>query len=410
MPIFKRDNALLLIRAACGYVAQLAGHCCDPACYRCRCNEECPDGEYCCEGVCQAVPCEGCLCEFPVTWRIKIDGIEWMSGGVTAEGPDEHGYCEAKLSGLPEKFAAEFYYARPSIATLEVLGCDFGNWTVIDSHEFDIQLCDARYPGDWNVDGPWPPPGDCACEEGSNPCVPCPDLQVGSRGSSPANGVGVTFTAAVDGEWTNLANWEDADGNSPAGSLPEASDNVTVAGDVRSDSVGFIDVAILTIAAGAEFNVVATCDELQCYGEIRRNSICEGQYGYIGVSGEAFVYGANGGLLAADGGTTFSGSGVNDYEGVVGPYVRFEGNSVNYGTTTGDLTEFFDSSTNSGTVGRDATFNDGASNLGTVSLNATFNDDSINEGTVTGTATFNDDACNNGGTAGTFVPDPPPSC
>jgi len=46
------------------------------------------------------------------------------------------------------------------------------------------------------------------------------------------HGEAVRFTGAVDNEGSNLWNWEDANGDSPAGSWPTG--DITIAGELRS--------------------------------------------------------------------------------------------------------------------------------------------------------------------------------
>ena len=74
--------------------------------------------------------------------------------------------------------------------------------------------------------------------------------------ASAPNGPAYVFTGAVDGEWTNLKNWEDANGNSPASSLPTSLTDVVIAGlvDTIPDDIE-AGVGNLTILAGAEIRI-----------------------------------------------------------------------------------------------------------------------------------------------------------
>lgn len=427
-----------------------------------------------------------CPCIFPTDWRITDgDGNVYAQGKIFAAGGPACETTVTALADLPNPFTPLFYWQAGELSLkLEVLGCNGANWDTLDSWSATISLCDGgRYPSQ-PLDGPWQPPGPCACknqqnvDDGIEECDPCPDLTAGSGDGQawrdPQPGTGEVFTGAIDGEWTNLLNWEDVNGLTPAGSLPGSDTNVSIEADVTS-TASAITVAELTIAAGAEFSVAASAADLHCYGAIERKALCEGVFGQMTVSGEAFVYGGgvnNGEILNAL--VKFSGDGLNGANGVVTGDARFDDESVNGNIVTGDA-EFYDESVNSSTVHGDGTFSDSTVNEGNIDGDATFNDtssntssgdvvfglatfngnstndgvvrtaafngdsvnngrtrdatfsassvnagevdgdalfsaDSVNRGTVNFTATFTDNACNDGGTAGTFIPDPPPSC
>jgi hypothetical protein len=371
-----------------------------------------------------------CQCQFPTAWRI-IDGDEnvYAKGPVFAYITIPGAPCDlvesVELDDFPNPFTPLFYWATGEINfTLELFGCseDESAWDTLDSWSMTISLCDGRrYPGQV-FDGMWQPPGLCACdnlpavESGIEECDPCPNLTAslgsGQEWRDPQPSTGVTFTGEIDGEWTNLLNWEDATGLTPAGSLPDSGTNVSVEANVTSTAVA-ITVAELTIQAGAEFSVAASAADLHCYGAIERNALCEGVFGVVTVSGEAFVYGGgrnNGEIVNAL--VKFSGNGFNDTNGVVTGDARFDDTSRNDGTIAGDA-EFYDTAenygtvqgdglfdgspaTNWGTVSGNGTFAGGASNVGTVALDATFGGSSDNVGTVTGNATFNASAVNSG--------------
>jgi hypothetical protein len=57
----------------------------------------------------------------------------------------------------------------------------------------------------------------------------------------PLYGVGHTFTAGTDNEWSNQLNWKDVDGNTPSGTLPGKTgpfdDDIVIKGDVLSCSL-----------------------------------------------------------------------------------------------------------------------------------------------------------------------------
>ncbi len=348
----------------------------------------------CCDGP------DECPCLFPTEWRITdADGNVYAKGPVVAVGGPQCETVVPSLEDLPNPFTPLFYWATGEIEfTLELLGCNEEAWDTLDSWSATISLCDdGRYPSQ-SLDGPWQPPGPCQCknqqnvDDGIEECDPCPDLTAGSGDGQewrdPQPGTATTFTGAIDGEWTNLLNWEDANGLTPAGSLPGIGTNVSVEANVTS-TAGAISVGELTIQAGAEFSVAASAADLHCYGAIERNALCEGVFGVVTVmSGEAFVYGGgrnNGEIVNAL--VKFSGDGLNDTDGVV----------------TGDA-RFDDTSRNDGTIAGDAGLHDGSYNNGTITGDAEFYDDSVNSavageytGTVGGNATFHDDSFNAGG-------------
>ncbi len=354
---------------------------------------------------------DGCPCRFPTEWRITdSDGNVYAKGLVVAIGGPQCETVVPSLEDLPSPFTPLFYWATGEINfLLELLGCNEEAWDTLDSWSATISLCDGgRYPSQ-PLDGPWQPPGPCRCknqqnaDDGIEECDPCPDLTAGfgdgQAWRDPQPGTGEVFTGEIDGEWTNLLNWEDANGLTPAGSLPGVGTNVSVEANVTSTAVA-ISVGELTIQAGVEFSVAASAADLHCYGAIERNGDCGAGVGVVTVSGEAFVYGGgrnNGEIVNAL--VKFSGGGFNDTDGVVTGDARFDDTSRNDGTITGDA-EFYDTATNFGTVGGDAVFNNGAQNATADALvkgNAEFNDSSWNyEGTVEGNAVFNATSKNDG--------------
>lgn len=438
-----------------------------PACEgACTADADCGCGCVCIDDTCVTDPC-GCCCVdyvFDPAYRTQnaceaVGGV-WVPGGTCGQGScDDLHNCDAGDSGLwrivdgdgnvhasgtvsegvllgvPGTWTPEFYHSLSLSMALQVTGCD-DEWGDLHSWSATVVLCGTaaeRYPEE-PLGGPWPPPPGCDCAVDNDtelvidPCIPCPEMTPEGAAAGPENGPAVTFTGLVDGEWSNLANWEDADGETPAGSLPTG--NVIIEGSVTSTAVA-ISVGELTIQAGAEFSVAASAADLHCYGAIERDALCEGVFGVVNVSGEAFVYGGgrnNGEIVNAL--VKFSGDGFNDTDGVVAGDATFNGDSANDGAINGSAT-FNGGSvmTGTGTVTGNATFNGVANTEGTVTGNAIFNEiatqtgnGAINgnatftgysrfvSGTVAGTATFNDNACNVAGTAGTFVPNPPPSC
>jgi hypothetical protein len=357
------------------------------------------------------------VCDKPTDWQITDDQNNvYAKGDILPTDPPE-------MQNVPDPFIPNFYYNTNLDMKLEILGC--GNSAqVAETWLMSIDLCDpnSRYPSH-GLAGSYAPQPPCDCEynvetgDPIDPCIPCPNIIIGTTGTgqewiNPQPGVGVKFTAAVDNEWTNLANWQDANGNSPVSELPGGGTNVSIEANVTSTAVA-ISVGELTIQAGVEFSVAASAADLHCYGAIERNGDCGDGVGVVTVSGEAFVYGGgrnNGEIVNAL--VKFSGDGLNATLGVVTGDARFDDTSRNNGTITDDA-EFYDTTenhgtvqgdglfdglpaTNWGTVSGNGTFASGASNSGTVALDATFGGSSDNVATVAGNATFNASAVNSG--------------
>ena len=202
--------------------------------------------------------------------------------------------------------------------------------------------------------------------------------------ASAPNGPAYVFTGAVDGEWTNLKNWEDANGNSPASSFAELAD-VVIAGlvDTIPDNIGAV-VNDLTIHSTGEIRIAITVNgsaTVRGIIGVGEKSCGTGSIVMLGENGvgesnvEFFDNGENRGFV--DGSVIFNDFSYNRYTGEV------SGNAV-----------FNDESYNAGEVHDNATFNEKSSNVGTGTVhdNATFNDKSGNGGTVSGNATWSGSA------------------
>ncbi len=360
----------------------------------------------------------GCgSCAVPGTWRIvDQDSIIYAEGPVTVV-LGENPYLQL----VPEPFTPTFYYTSAGNKNfrLEVDSCG-GDWSTLEEWSGDITLCSTisdRYP-QHAFSTPFSPPAGTPCEcwnfvkvqAGLEQCDPCLPFQIGSNGTGqewrdPQPGPAVTFGSFVDGEWTNLANWEDADGNTPAGSLPDAASEVFLEASVTSSSVE-ISVKKMTIEASGEFHVAATVDSLVCHGAVGRSSICDGVYGSVTVTVDCeFDGGTLEGEVTATGlAATFINGGNVTAAGVVNGNAVFDGmpGTDNWGVVTGNGT-FLTASTNYGTVEGDGIFgtaggDDYANNVGTVEGNAIFRGHAFNVGTVDGNAEFEDDATNSDAT------------
>lgn len=322
---------------------------------------------------------------------------------------------------------------------LEVLGCDGANWKRVhdwcECHpgfetEVYFIISDATDPCVlsqffWSYLGATlgngtsggniyqSPPG-CACLRdpangeqitrtsvglfGSSTCCPQCNQYLGATGCSTGleylgHGEAVRFTGAVDNEGSNLWNWEDANGDSPAGSWPTG--DITIAGELRSwrgptvsgsfanyhPDLASLSFPSVTLEPGAVLAISLTTETLT----------------------------VDGGTVEATPTAACSNGGQYEVEITVTGTATFSGDAVNNGTITGDAT-FSGNATNAGTVTGNCTFSGSATNTGTVDGDATFSGTASMAGDVTGTATFTGSGCYTSGTAGTFVPDPPPAC
>jgi len=230
------------------------------------------------------------------------------------------------------------------------------------------------------------------------------------------------FTGAVDNEGSNLWNWEDANGDSPAGSWP--SGDITIAGELRSwrgptvsgsaanyhpdlASLSFPSVtlepgAVLAISLTTETLTAddAKIEELMLDGGGGPKACANGgQYEVrIVVTGAAtFINGAEN-LAKGEDGTAEWLVFPDATAGVTGDCV-FESGSKNTGTIRGNCT-FSDDASNDGKVAGDCTFADTAENSGSIWGNCTFSGDAVNNGTITGDATFSGNATNAGTVTG----------
>jgi hypothetical protein len=356
-------------------------------------------------------------CRVPTEWKLE-SGQNIYAEGLIAVVNDV-----PTLMDVPDPWVPIFYYATNIEMELKVKDCG-NDWETIETFSVAVELCNEnRYPSH-TFSGSWEPPSECKCknpqavEAGVEECDPCPYLGISSGDGGLNSGMAAKFVGTVDGEWTNLANWEDANGASPASALPTG--DVTIAADVTSIPPNFSTaVGILTVQAGVHINVPLSAAELRCHGTIDRNSICEGIFGQITVNGPAEVY--NGGknkgeIIAAL--VKFSGDAKNEIEGVVTGNARFDDTAENHGNITGNASfygnsqnkstgvvggngSFYNSADNSGEVVGNGLFsgtgdggNDPPQNFGLVKGNGSFKLSGSNIGTVEGDGTFEDNADN----------------
>lgn len=379
-----------------------------------------------------------------------------------------YGYCPYAPAGWP--------VAGDEWLDLQVLGCSGGDWASVckyyaGCHTPNCDPVDYFIPsrselcgftsffwsgiGHQLGDGTWggagqnwfQSPAGCSClrdpangaivgnaNSTGDFCCPSCNQYLGATGCSTGleylgHGVAVRFTGAVDNEGSNLWNWEDANGDSPAGFWPSDSTDITIAGELRSwrgptaygaggnyhpnlASLSFPSVtlepgAVLAISLTTEMLTVdgATIEELMLDGfGVPKACVNGGQYA-VGITVTGTATFKNGAENHAVGELT---NPYTPYAGITGTCV-FESGSKNFGTIAGNC-DFSDDASNEGEITGDCTFADTSANNGTITGDATFSGTSQMAGNVTGTATFTGSACHASGTAGTFVPDPPPEC
>ena len=142
--------------------------------------------------------------------------------------------------------------------------------------------------------------------------------------ASAPNGPAYVFTGAVDGEWTNLNNWEDANGNSPASALPDSSSTVIITGlvDTIPDSIT-AEVDTLTINVGAEIRITISAASATVRGVI-------GSFDGVGGCGNGEL------VMTGEAKAELRGDGENHGGSIVGDVECFD-NSKQSGEVVGDV-------------------------------------------------------------------------
>lgn len=425
-------------------------------CYEYACAETIPEGDgwtqtggpYNCN-----LGCCNCIVEIPTCagyteWKI-IDTNDYLY----AKGPIVFNATSQILIDLPQPFVPLFYDAPAGARSFKLQAkCGVNQaWHTIEEWEGTITLCETttdRYPqhswgASWTLQDPCDfvrnPVGKKLCVDGGP--QPCPGLSYtigsfdGQEWRDPDHTIAVTFTGAEDGEWTNLANWQDAAGRSPARYLPDANSSVTINAPVTSVPSDYaISVDSLTVGGNGVIYIFIFTNSLTVYGKIGCLSPCSSEAqpvrGTVVVNGSTSVFdgGVLEGFVSAQFATTifknsayigaigwtecddldrycgylsgdaeFNTGSFND--GYIAPGnsgVVFNDNTQNRRCADGTVTfNDFSSNTSTGTVLQIGIFNDGSANDGTVGI-ATFNDNSFNNNIVlnTGDTTFNDSSRN----------------
>jgi hypothetical protein len=368
----------------------------------------------------------------------------------------------AFLMDVPYPFIPLFYNSLGGKDFSLQAYCNAGEWSTLDSWSDGISLCgtiDDRFPPRYFSQN-WAPQGACAepinnngdfvCDEWGAPILTCPPLVVGTTGDGqawrdPRPGVAYKFTGAIDNEWTNLNNWQDADGYSPAGSLPGDGNNIVIEGVIDSYPNDFTIPTLntITVNSGGDLGISITCANLvgndgefgiysfqSCPlidGKVIINVTENCTITYGSISGRIILNHTGSSTMVFNGseitGTVNGGTIIFNNSSLRGN-ITYETATLNnssiapyslFGTTlSGANTTLNNGSINSGgriissTI---VTFNTGSYNSGTVSggsvifngsgSDATFNDGTINDSSVT----FNGESSNtNNGTLNNCQP------
>lgn len=425
MLIYLHKNKLLVSDTA---LATADNCCCN--CYRKETETGDPEEPICYTFVCQqnhpgdgwvkiSQGCENCgeiiECSNYTQWQIiDTNGYLYAQGPIGSSPPDQ------VLIDLPQPFIPLFYDAPAGPRSFKLQAkCGLNQaWHTMEEWDDTITLCGTtnnRYPQHpWLVTWLTQDPCDIArTPEGQKICEysqPCSNLSYvagnfdGQEWRDPDHTIAVTFTGAEDGEWTNLANWEDAGGRSPARFLPDSNSDIIIDNTVSSKPIDFIiSVKSITINNNKIFAIEASCETVLCYGEIASSAsnICGEPYkGKVSYSVSATL---DGGILSGEliqlgvSRALFNNNSSITSNGKMIGNAKVDNLSTNEGTITGNA-EFDNASRNKtgGVVEGDAVFRNGSMNTqATVEGNAQFYNDSANSfATVEGNAEFYDTSTN----------------
>jgi hypothetical protein len=376
-------------------------------------------------------------CILPFKWRIvDADNNVYANGDVLrlADPANPVGV----LTNFPNPWFPFFYWTGGGSMPitlqmrLQVFGCGF-DWETIEEWPATIDTCaGGRYPEQY-FSGSWSPPGNCGCSNysavnaGAAACVPCPPLVAGRTGNGQPflNGFARVFTGAQDGEWTNLLNWEDGLGNSPAIAPPGPNSIVTIIGSATSAALP-ITVREITVASGGLLSVPVTTTDLYVVngGVVGNAPLCPCEQAdpnepvpcvEITVNRLAVFYDTatmqsnklNGDAIftgnssnengIVTGNAIFNDDAFNNIGGIIKGNATFNSRAYNNALVEGNAT-FNGLAYNLSQVNGAATFKGNSENApsGVVDANATFNGNAVNSGYVTGTAAFNETASNGG--------------
>lgn len=323
--------------------------------------------------------CECCMeapgvCEMLTEWRITEAGgkVDPLSGPIAYFA----GYYGQMMNNFPQPWTVPHYNgALPLSLSMKLEVKCKNEWKKIDEWTADVATCPSageRFPTKTLAEyGCYQAPAPCDCRrvnggDCKDPPEPCPIVCIGSV-YDPPNGAAYTFTGTADGEWTNLKNWKDSAGKSPAKQLPDTSSIVVIDGDLKTIPNGnnAIVHTVTVTAAGAVRIPLSTT-----YATVR---------GIIGDGEAGSACGTGNLIMAGSDAAEFRGDGKIEANAKVTGNANFNDASLNFGLVTLDA-NFHDTSVNHGRVDGNATFDDTSANRGVngVGKTATFNGESVN--------------------------------
>jgi len=352
--------------------------------------------------------CECCteapgVCDTLTEWRIVEAGnkVDQLSGPIVINA----GIYGQYMNNFPNSWGVPHYNgALPLSLSMKLEVKCKGSWKKIDEWSADVKTCLSNDGGGTGGGDRFPtkafacydPPAPCDCarraatpDECVDPPVPCPPVCPGTP-YDPPNGDAYKFTGAADGEWTNLKNWKDVEGRSPAKQLPDASSVVEIDGDLKTIPTGVnASVSTVTVTAAGKVRIPLTTNHATVRGKIGE--------------GASEACGNGNLIMAGSDAAEFEDDGTIEHNAKVTGDANFNDASINSGRVTLDA-NFHDTSHNDARVDGDATFDGTASNTGNdgVGKTSTFNGHSVNSGTLyddmggAQDAYFHDDSTNTG--------------
>jgi len=351
--------------------------------------------------VCSDCPPAG-VCVGYTEWKI-IDQDNYVYGtGIIVYQIDGGGY----LNDLPNAFTPIHYGTAGSKNFDLQAKCGGTTWHTIYEWDGDIVLCSGsneRYPSHY-FNGNWSPKGACAEKINQNGDVicdtngtseTCPLLNPGTLGNGidPDRGVAYKFTGSADTEYTNLANWEDASGLSPAASLPGNNDDILVIGSINKipNDYGPVVLGNVTVS-GAGFNISFSCQNLTCTSATLGYSDNDG--GYCDIQTRNIVVG---------GSCNITGTTIYNADLTCDTIILDGGSEIYDFSTVYGNAELNNGSFNNGNIDGNAIFKTGSWNTSqgeVINGSSTFYDNSYNVGTIWGEATFYNTSTNGGALEG----------
>lgn len=282
-------------------------------------------------------PMEPCK---PITeWRIKeaTNKVDELSG-VVSMGPTYQ-----DMMNFPDPWYPRHYnFSLPLNLSMTLqVKCE-GEWKDLREWSETIDTCDrpCRFPTEVFPAMAPPEPCDCVRNEEDPPAcvVTCPEIYLGTQ-YEPPNDVAKTFTNAVDDEWTNLKNWADATGASPASDWPNSESSIVIDGTVNTiptyggcigEVLGEMQIAAfvnaVVVNAGAKIRITLRTSHAEVSGNISAGVAagCDGQDGILWMEDPEIW-------------ATFEGSGEVEYLAKVVGRAKFHGSSRLRGWVTSDV-------------------------------------------------------------------------